>query len=286
MTMVAKRNLLARLPGRGVGLLLHAVDQLLHADAEADIELAGFLENDVAVVAGVEFLLANLEDAGLAFAQRQQFLRGVFERLVLVIFRQQIEVRFDARLGVLEFLFDRFERVAAVGRERRVHLGGRLMAAGDDVAELVDGPRGLRRIVSGKLGGAEHGIDLGLGVHHRGAGGGDEAGLRAAQGIILLVMQGCDLQPFAGRGAEALDRVVDILDGFAERGDDGLVGAEFGDLAELSKRDLLGFLHFPGAFVERLGAARCQQAPAPGWRGWRSAPPIAGWPPGVECPVR
>ncbi len=54
-----KRNLAARLPGRGVGLALHAVDELLHADAEADIEFAGFVENDLAVVVGVQFLLAQ-----------------------------------------------------------------------------------------------------------------------------------------------------------------------------------------------------------------------------------
>ena len=133
------------------------------------------------------------------------------------------------------------------------------MAAGDDIAELVDGARGLRCVVGGKVGGAEHGVDPGLGVHHRGAGGGNEARLRAAQGIVLLVMQGCDLEPFAGRRAQALDGVVDVLDGFAERCDDRLVGAEFGDLAELAERDLLGFLHFLGAFVERLCAPRRQQ---------------------------
>jgi hypothetical protein len=44
---------------------------LLHADAEADIELAGFLQNGFAVIAGVKFLLADLEDTGLALAQRQ-----------------------------------------------------------------------------------------------------------------------------------------------------------------------------------------------------------------------
>ena len=77
---------------------LHAVDQLLHADAEADIELAGFFENDLAVVDGVEFLLADLEDAGLALAQRQQFQRGVLQRLGAAVFGQQIEVGFDARL--------------------------------------------------------------------------------------------------------------------------------------------------------------------------------------------
>ena len=72
MTMVAERNLLTRLPGRGVGFLLHAVDQLLHADAEADIELAGFLQNGLAVIVRIQFLLADLEDAGLAVGQRQQ----------------------------------------------------------------------------------------------------------------------------------------------------------------------------------------------------------------------
>src|SRR5260370_23814606 len=42
-----ERNLPARLPGRGVGLGLHAIDELLHADAEADIELAGFVQNEL-----------------------------------------------------------------------------------------------------------------------------------------------------------------------------------------------------------------------------------------------
>ena len=67
------------------------------------------------------------------------------------------------------------------------------MAAGDDVAELVDRSRGLCRVVLGKIGRAEDGIDLGLGVHHRRAGGGNEARLRVAQRLILLLMLGRDL---------------------------------------------------------------------------------------------
>ena len=50
--------------------LCYAVHELLHADVEADIELAGLLQNELAVIAGVQLLLAKLEDAGLAFAQR------------------------------------------------------------------------------------------------------------------------------------------------------------------------------------------------------------------------
>ncbi len=61
-----------------------------------------------------------------------------------------------------------------------------------------------------------------------------------------------DAKPFARRRAEALDVVVDVLHGFGERSDHRLVGAEFDDLAELFERDLLGFLHLPGAFVQRL----------------------------------
>ena len=55
----------------GVGFLLHAVNELLHADAEPDIELAGFLQNGLGVIVRIQFLLADLEDAGLAFAQRR-----------------------------------------------------------------------------------------------------------------------------------------------------------------------------------------------------------------------
>src|SRR6185437_8235571 len=192
-----KGNRLARLPGRCVGFLAHPVDQLLHADAETDIELAGLLQDHVAIVVGVELLLANLEDAGLAFAERQQFLRSVGQRLGAGILRQQFEIRCDACLGVLEFLFDRLQRVAAVGRERGVHFGSRLMTAGDDAAELVYGARGFAGVVGGKIGGAEHGVELGLRIQHRRARGGDEAGLSGAQGVILLVVQGHDIEPLA-----------------------------------------------------------------------------------------
>ena len=119
MTMVASEISLARLPGRGVGLGLHAIDQLLHADAKADIELAGFLENELAVIVGVEFLLANFEDAGLAFAQRQQFQRGIVQRLVPEFLGSRSRFDLTRCWVVLEFLLDRFERVAAVGREAR-----------------------------------------------------------------------------------------------------------------------------------------------------------------------
>ena len=76
-----ERNFPARLPGRGLGFGLHAIDQLLHADSKADIEFAGFIENDLAIVDGVQLLLTNLENARLALAQRQQFQRGVSQRL-------------------------------------------------------------------------------------------------------------------------------------------------------------------------------------------------------------
>ena len=98
-----------------------------------------------------------------------------------------------------------------------------------------------------------------LRVHHRRRGGRDERRLRLAQRVILLLVQRGGLQPFARRRAEALDHVVDVLDGLGQRRDDRLVGAELDDLAELLQRDGLGLLHLPGAFVQRLFAARGQQ---------------------------
>ncbi len=271
-------NLLARLPGRCVGFLLHAVDQLLHADAEADIELAGFFQNGLAVIGGVEFLLADLEDAGLALAQRQQFQRGLLERLGAGILRQLFEVRFDARLGLLEFLLDGLERVAVIGRQRRRHVGGHQIGAGDHVAELFDRARGLGCVVGGKIGRSQDRVDLALGVHHRRARGGDEVGLRLAQRVILLLVQGRDVEPLACGRAQALDHVIDVLHGLGESGDDGLVGPQFDDLAELLQRERLG----------RPATLRCARRapPVPGWQGWRSAPTIAGWRRDGECRAR
>ena len=254
-----QRNLLPRPPGRGIGVGLHAIHQLLDADAEADIELAGLVENDLAVVVGVEFLLADLEDAGLAFAQRQQFQRGFFQGFGAVVFGQQIEVGFDARLRLLKFLLDCLERVAAVSRQRRDHVGRHQVAGGDDVAELLHRPRGFRGVVLREVGRSEDGVDPHLRVHHRRIGGGDEAGLGAAQRLIQFLMLGRGVEPLLGRGAEALDGVVDILDGLVQRRHHVLVGAEFDDLAEFFERDLLGRFHRLGAFLQRFLAARGQQ---------------------------
>jgi hypothetical protein len=71
---------------------------------------------------------------------------------------------------------------------------------------------------------------------------------------------GAGFQPFACRSAQALDHVLDILHRFGERRHRILVGAEPGDLGELLQGDLLGRLHLPGAFVQRLLAAGGQQA--------------------------
>ena len=159
---------------------------------------------------------------------------------------------------VLEFLLDGLERAAVVGRQRRRHVGGHQIGAGDDVAEVLDGARGFGGVVGGEIGRAQDRIDLALGVHHRRRGGRDEIGLRLAQRGVLLLVQGRDLEPLARRRAEALDHVIDVFHGFLKRSDDGLVGAELDDLAELLQRDRLGFLHLLGTFDQRLFAARGQ----------------------------
>ncbi len=212
-----------------------------------------------AVVGGVEFLLADLEDAGLALAQRQQFQRGFAQRLGAGILGQQLEVRLDARLRLLELLLDRVQRIAVVCRQRRRHVGGHQIGAGDHVAEQLDRLRRRGRIVAGKIGRTQDRVDLALGVHHGRRRSGDEIGLRLAQRGVLLVVQGCDVEPLARGRAQALDHVVDVLDGLGERGDHRLVGAHLDDLAELLQRQRLGFLHLLGALVERFLAARGQE---------------------------
>ena len=110
--MVAERNLLTRLPGRGIGFLLHAVDQLLHADAEPDIELAGFLQNGLAEIVSVQFLLADLEDAGLAVGKRQQAQRRVLNGPHRRGLGQSFQARLHARLRGAEVPAGGFEHLA------------------------------------------------------------------------------------------------------------------------------------------------------------------------------
>ena len=172
---------------------------------------------------------------------------------------KQIEVGFDACLGIRKFLRDRIQRVGATGREGRSQVGCRQVAAGDDIAEQLDGPRGLCRLVLRQVGGTENGVDSRLRIHHRRVRGGHETRLRLAQGIVLPLTQRDCVKPLLRRGVQALDGVVDTVDGFAEGCGHHLVGAEFDDLAELSERDLLGLLHFLGALVQRRLGARGQQ---------------------------
>jgi hypothetical protein len=258
MTVVASEISLRACQVEASVSLCTPLTSLLHADVQADIELAGFFEHELSVIVGVQLLLAKFEDTGLALAQRQQLQRCILERPGGGVLRQQIEVRFDAGLRGLEFLFDRFQRLAAVCRKRRGHLRCHQVAAGDGVAELVDGPRHLGCVILGKHGGAEDGVDLDLRVQHRRGGGGNELRLRAAQRIVLLLMPRGDFQPLAGGCDQALDVIVEILHGFGGSGDHRLVGAEFDHLAELVEGDRLGLLDFFVAFVQHLLAARGQ----------------------------
>ena len=118
----------------------------------------------------------------------------------------------------LKFLLDRFQRVAVVGRQRGGQVGGHQIAAGDDVAELLDDARRLGGVVDATdRRRSENGVEPALGVHHRRHGGGDEFRLRLAQRLVLLVVLGSRLEPLARRRAEALDHVLDILHGLGER---------------------------------------------------------------------
>ncbi len=255
----AERNLLTRLPGRGVGFLLHAVDQLLYADAEADIELAGFFQNGLAEIVRIEFLLTDLEKAGLAVGQRQQFGRGRANDVHRGGFRQRFHVRLHATLRGAEFLADGFERIAAGRRQRGDHVESHQVAAGGDIGELLGGLVRLDRVGLREVRRGVDAVELGLGVDRRGAGRGDEAPLRLAHRAVQPFVLVGQFEPLDRGRDEALDHRVDVFHVLGERRDDGLVGAELDDLAELLHRDRLGFLHLPGALVQRLFAARRQQ---------------------------
>ena len=48
---------------------LHALDELLDADFQSAINLAGFLDDKLTVNVGIEFFLTNLEGTVLAIAE-------------------------------------------------------------------------------------------------------------------------------------------------------------------------------------------------------------------------
>ena len=110
-----------------------------------------------------------------------------------------------------------------------------------------------------EVGGGVDAVELGLGVDGRGSRSGHETPLRLAHRVVELFVLGTQFEPLARGRAEALDHLVDVFHVLGERGYDRLVGTEFDDLAELLQRDRLGFLHFLGAIVQRLFAARSQQ---------------------------
>ena len=168
-------------------------------------------------------------------------------------------LRLHARLRGAEVPAGGFEHIAGGGRKRGDHVERHEIAAGGDVGELVGrfvGPDGfgLREV-----GGGVDAVELGLRVDGRGAGRGHEAPLGLAHRVVELFVLGAQFEPLARGRAEALDHLIDVLHVLGERRDDRLVGTEFDDLAELLQRDRLGFLHFPGAIVQRLFAARGQQ---------------------------
>ena len=144
----------------------------------------------------------------------------------------------------------------------------------------------LGRVVRREVGGLQDGIDLGLGVHHRRIGDGNAAACAVRSASNCFSCRAA----VSSRSRAAEPRLLMVssmfFHGFAERVDDRFVGAEFGDLAELCERDLLGFLHFLGAFVQCLLVAAMPATPAPDWQGSRSAPQVAGLRPVGECPVR
>ena len=257
-----------RLEGRGVGVLLHGVDQLLDADAEPDIELAGLFQDGLTVIDRVELLLAHLEHAGLAFAEHEKLRGGVAHGDDRRIVRQIVEVGLDAFAALLELRLDRIERLAGIGRQRCGHVGGHQIAGRAHVADLADGAGRFGRVIRRHFGRAEDGVEPGLRIEHRGTGGGDEGVLCLAQRVVLLVAQRADLEPLARRRDQALGRLVGVLDVLLQRADDGFVGAELDDLAELGIGLLRDLLHLPGALVERIVALHREQAgPLGGERG-------------------
>ena len=203
-----ERNLLPRLPGRGVGFLLHAVDQLLHADAEADIELAGFLQNGLAVIVGVELLLADLEDAGLAARPAPAVSASRSSApLVAGVLGQQLEVRLDARLrrslnsfsiaSSVSLLFA--DSAAVMSDAIRLPLATTLPSCSTvRAARMASSLARDRRSVRIALSWLWASIIAG-------AGGGDELRLRLAQRVVLLARAG---RPVSSRSRAAEPRLL------------------------------------------------------------------------------
>ncbi len=70
-----------RLGRCGFGFDLHVIHQALDAHVEAAIELGGFVQDQLAVIDGIQFLLTQPEDALLHVAERHHPFDAVFERI-------------------------------------------------------------------------------------------------------------------------------------------------------------------------------------------------------------
>lgn len=75
----------------------------------------------------------------------------------------------------------------------------------------------------------------------------------------MLLMLGDGIETFLGSSAKAANRVFDVLNGLGQGGDHGLVGAELGDGVEPLDCNLVCIPHALRAFLQNIGAARCQQ---------------------------
>ena len=160
----------------------------------------------------------------------------------------------------LEFLLDRVERVAAVGRKRGDHVGGHQIAAGDDVAELLDGPRGLGGVVGRKVGRAEDGVDL---RSARPSSPGSAAATKLACALRSASYCFSCWAAASSRSCAAAPRLLMVSSMFltvsvsaattALSAPSSMISPSF------SQRDLLGLLHLFGAFVQHLLAFGGQQ---------------------------
>src|SRR5207249_163800 len=129
------------------------------------------------IIVRIQFLLADLEDAGLAVGKRQQAQGRVLNRPHRRGLGQRFDTGLHARLRSAEIPAGRFEYLAVVGRKRGDHVERHEIAAGGDVGELVGGFVGPDGFGLREVGGGVDAVELGLGVDGRGSRSGHETPL-------------------------------------------------------------------------------------------------------------
>jgi len=237
------------------------------------LSLRVFFQNKLAVIVRVEFLLANLEDAILPPPSASSFVAAARSAFIAVVLGSKSI--FDlTRVWAYRDSFSMTSSVSLPVADNAAIMLKAINCRRSPISpRLVDGSLRLGRIVLGEIGGSEDAVELRMGVDQCGTGGGNEAAwaLRSAWYSVSCWRRSPTV---ARRRAQALDGVVDVLDGFASAATTVLSAPSSMRRPSLSTATCWVSLIFLARSFS-ASSVRKPAAPVPDRQDWRSALQVA-----------